>query len=493
MFGAPAGGGLFGAAQPSGGGLFGAQPAAPGGGGLFGAAQPAASGGGLFGAAPAPAAGGGLFGAAPAPAAGGGLFGAAPASGGGGLFGAAPAAASGGGLFGAAPAAAPGGGLFGAAQTSGGGLFGAAPAAAGGGLFGAAPAAAGGGLFGAAAATSGGGLFGAAPAPAGGGLFGAAPASGGGLFGAQAQTSGGGLFGAPAASAGAGQTGGGLFGSTPHTQGLGSTSPQDAMMICMELAKRLEELYPTLQRASGQAAQAQGGAAPSALQQGFVAFTYSFGQANVQFNPQQHVDYAKFAQAVQTNPDPMNCYPEALVGLQALEARAAQQYKAFEDCTTALEELKAGFGNLKDALQVQSLQKLDECRRRHQKLSNQLLQVVAATESYAVANGAAHRNPNAEAQLETRLAQLEEQVNHTRLEELWVVLRGLLQRSPPSGGGARLGDAEAEKALRITASQGELLEMLQEELARRKRDVGQFESALARFATSMPVAGAQSI
>jgi len=59
MFGAAAGGGLFGAAPAaSGGGLFGAPAAA--GGGLFGAPAAAAGGGGLFGA---PAAGGGMFGA----------------------------------------------------------------------------------------------------------------------------------------------------------------------------------------------------------------------------------------------------------------------------------------------------------------------------------------------------------------------------------------------------------------------------------------------
>lgn len=267
-------------------------------------------------------------------------------------------------------------------------------------------------------------------------------------------------------------------------------------MICMELAKRMEEFYPMLQQAGGQAVPAQGGAAPSSQ---FVAYTYSLGQMNPQmFNPQLHPDYAKFVQAVQNNPDPENYCPEALVGLPALEARVAQQNKAVEDCTTALEDLKTGFGNLKNALQVQSLQKLDECRRRHQKLSHQLLQVVAATESYAAANGAACRNPNAEAQLEHRLARLEEAVHapasaRARIEELWVVLRGLLQRGPPSGGAARLGDAEAEKTLRITDSQGEMLEMLQEELARRKRDVTQFENALARFATSAPVASAQTI
>jgi hypothetical protein len=113
MFGssAPAGGGLFGAAQPSG-GLFGAsQPSA----GLFGASQPQQQpqqqqqqqGGGLFGTpAPAAAAPGGLF-----------------SSQGGsstGLFGTSAPAPSGG-LFGTSqPNAAPqnGGGLFGSSQPS---------------------------------------------------------------------------------------------------------------------------------------------------------------------------------------------------------------------------------------------------------------------------------------------------------------------------------------------------------------------------------------
>jgi len=221
-------------------------------------------------------------------------------------------------------------------------------------------------------------------------------------------------------------------------------------------------------------------------------------QANSgQFNPQVHVDYAKWVQAMQNNPDPTCCYPEPLVGLPALEARVTRQQQAVQDCTTALEELRTGFGNLKDALQAQSMQKLEECRRRHQMLSHQLLQVVTAVEGYAAASGAARRSPQAEAQLEGRLARLEEAVHapacaRARLEELWVVLRGLLQRGPPSGGAARLGASEAEKTLKLTDSQGELLELLQEDIARRKRDVAQFESALARFSTSAPV-GAQNI
>mmetsp|Transcript_48420 Transcript_48420/g.155416 ORF Transcript_48420/g.155416 Transcript_48420/m.155416 type:complete len:479 (-) Transcript_48420:53-1489(-) len=470
MFGGQGGGGLFGgAAASSGGGLFGGGAAASSGGGLFGGGAPA--GGGLFGAAPA-AGGGGLFGAAPAAGASGGLFGAAAPAGGGGLFGGG-GAASGGGLFGGG-ASSGGGGLFGGGAASGGGLFGAAPAAGGGGgLFGgAAPA---GGLFGGgAAAPAGGGLFGGgAAAPAGGGLFGSGGATGGcaGGFGGAA-----------------GCTGGG-----PQLQA-------DAQLLCVELAKRMEEFYPTLQQASGRAVPAPAGGQSSALQQSFVAYTYSFcadpqrlQQANApQFNPQVHVDYAKWVQAMQNNPDPSSCYPEPLVGLPALEARVGMQEKAVEDCTNALEELRNGFGNLKDALSAQSLQKLEECRRRHQMLSHQLLQVVAAVETYAAASGAARRCPQGEGALGQRLSLIEEAVHapasaRARLEELWVVLQGLLQRGAPNGGAARLSNAEAEKTLKITAQQGELLELLQEELARRKRDVAQFESALA-----LPSAGAQA-
>uniref|UniRef100_A0A7S0A713 Nucleoporin Nup54 alpha-helical domain-containing protein n=1 Tax=Pyrodinium bahamense TaxID=73915 RepID=A0A7S0A713_9DINO len=269
----------------------------------------------------------------------------------------------------------------------------------------------------------------------------------------------------------------------------------DAQALCMELAKRMEDLYPVLQQAAGQ--RASPGGAGAGLQNNFVAYSYSFSsnpqllqQANSgQFNPAYHVDYAKWAQAVQNNPAPQSCYPEPLVGLTALEQRLAAQQSAVEQCSNELEDLKTGFGNLKHALQAQSLQKLEECRRRHQKLSRQLLQVVAAIETYAVHTGAARRSPHAEGQLEDRFARLQEAVHapasaRARLEELWVVLRGLLQRGPPSGGAACLAQADAEKALRVTASQGELLELLQEELAGRKRDIAQFESALARFASS---------
>lgn len=276
-------------------------------------------------------------------------------------------------------------------------------------------------------------------------------------------------------------------------QGPGGQS--DAQFMCMELAKRMEEFYPVLQQAGGQSAAASG--PQSALQQSFVAYTYSFSadpnrlaQGNApQFNPQAHVDYAKWAQALQNNPDPSSCYPEPLVGLPQLEARMNMQQKAAEDCNAALEELRTGFGNLKDSLQAQSLQKLEECRRRQQMLQRQLLQVVVALEGHATQSGAARRNAHAEAYLEDRFARIEEAVRapanaRARLEESWVQLRGLLQRGAPAGGAARLSDAEAEKTLQLTASQGELLELMQEDLGRRRRDVAQFESALARFATS---------
>merc|ERR1712050_365101 len=127
------------------------------------------------------------------------------------------------------------------------------------------------------------------------------------------------------------------------------------------------------------------------MQHGFVAYSYSFTdnpqllqQANSgQFNPAYHVDYAKWAQAVQNNPDPRCCCPAPLVGLPALENRIIMQQQAIEQCSQDLENLRQGFGNLKDHLQAQSLQRLEECRRRHQKLARQLLQVVTAVESYA--------------------------------------------------------------------------------------------------------------
>merc|ERR1719506_2412458 len=170
----------------------------------------------------------------------------------------------------------------------------------------------------------------------------------------------------------------------------------------------------------------------NAIQQGFVAYTYSTSDnqqqivqanSNPQYNPAVHVDYAKWAQAVQNNPDPRSCFPEPLRGLEALEARSQMQQKATEECSRGLEQLGEGFGNLKDHLQAQSLQKLEECRQRHQKLSRQLVQVVAAIEQYAVVNGAARRSPHVEAQLEDRFARLEDAVHapasaRARLEEL---------------------------------------------------------------------------
>jgi len=292
---------------------------------------------------------------------------------------------------------------------------------------------------------------------------------------------------------GGGQLG---FGAQPGAAAPPGGPQADAQLLCMELQKRMEEFYPVLQQASGQPA-AGAGAQATALQQGFVAYSYSFcsnpqmlQQAHAApFNPQVHVDQVKWAQAKQNNPDPSSCYAEPLMGLPALENRVAMQQKAVEECTNALEELKSGFGNLKDSLQAQSMQKLEECRRRHQILSRQLLQVVSAVESYASASGKARRSPQGEAAIESRLARLEEAVDapasaRARLEELWVVLHGLLQRGPPTGGAATIADSEAEKTLRITASQGELLEQLQEEIASRKRDVLQFESALARFTTT---------
>eukprot|EP00928_Gymnodinium_smaydae_P048035 TRINITY_DN32085_c0_g1_i1.p1 TRINITY_DN32085_c0_g1~~TRINITY_DN32085_c0_g1_i1.p1 ORF type:complete len:296 (+),score=93.35 TRINITY_DN32085_c0_g1_i1:78-965(+) len=276
---------------------------------------------------------------------------------------------------------------------------------------------------------------------------------------------------------------------------------QDAALVCMELQKRMQELYPSLERSSGKiSAQSAGAAGPaqSGLQQAFVAYSYAFSdnpqvlqQANNgQFNPQQHVDYAKWAQAVQNNPDPRSCYPVPLVGLPALEARINSQQQAFGECTSALEELGKGFGNLKDHLQAQSMQKLEECRRRHQQLSRQLLQVVASLETYAIASGAARICPHSEAVLDDRYARLEEAVHapasaRARVEELWVVLRGLLQReggTANGGSAARISDEDAQRCLQLTSSQGELLETLQEEVALRKRDVTQFEGALARVA-----------
>jgi len=210
----------------------------------------------------------------------------------------------------------------------------------------------------------------------------------------------------------------------------------------------------------------------------------------------QHVDQMKWLQALQANPDPNSCYPEAMVGLPALEQRLQQQQKAVEDLGAALEELRSGMGNLKDHLQAQSSQKLEECRQRQQRLQRQLLQVVVGLERRALQTGAARRAPQEEAQLESRLARLEEVCcapggARARLEELSVQLRQLLQL--PGGPSALLAGDDCKLALgegtpgaqsaessvlRVTAQQGELLELLSEDLARRRRDASQLEAAL---------------
>jgi len=327
-------------------------------------------------------------------------------------------------------------------------------------------------------------------------------AAGGGLGGGFGGGLGGGLGGGGAFGGAGGAFGGsGAFGGLPG-QGLAPGMQPDVQALCMELAKRMEDLYPVLQQAGGQ--RVTTGTANAALQQSFVSYTYSFSsnpqqlaQANNgQFNPALHVDYAKWAQAVQNNPAPQSCFPEPLVGLPALEQRLHAQQSAVEQCTAELDDLKTGFSNLKHSLQAQSLQKLEECRRRHQKLSRQLLQVIAAIETYAVRTGAARRSPHLEASLEERLERLQEAIqapggSRARLEELWVILRGLLQRGAPSGGAVNLAEADADKTLRVTEAQGELLELLQEELAGRQRDLTQFESAMARFASAPPPSAQQ--
>jgi len=254
----------------------------------------------------------------------------------------------------------------------------------------------------------------------------------------------------------------------------------------------------------------------------FLAYSYSFcpnpqllAQANnpQAFNPQQHVDPTKWVQALQANPDPQSCYPEALVGLPALEQRLQQQQKAVEETNGALEELRAGMSNLKDQLQAQSSQRLEECRQRQQRLQRQLLQVVVALERRALQAGAARRNPQVEAQLEARLARLEEACcapggARARLEEDYVQLRQLLQMpgglqaglatdgsqiqlpagdtgatgtgaaAASSTGGAGTATTAEQAVLRVTGQQGELLELLAEDLAKRRRDTAQLEAAL---------------
>jgi len=284
----------------------------------------------------------------------------------------------------------------------------------------------------------------------------------------------------------------------PLGMGLGQPDPQAlAQAQCMEVKRQMEELYPILQRASHQGGPVNPfmSAMYGPLQQGFVAYTYSLTEnqqqqaGNFQFNQAMHVDYNKWLHAVQNNPDPRICHPEPLVGIPALKNRINYQVVAVEKSKQALEQLKTGMSNLKDSLQAQSLQKLEECRQRHQKLSRQLLQVVALIETFAVHNDGARRNPHMEAHLEERFARLEDAVQapgsaRPRIEELGVVLRGLLQRGPPPGGAAELTKDEANKTLRITGAQGELLERLQEDLAQKKVDIVQFENALARSAAA---------
>merc|ERR1719387_3107145 len=160
-----------------------------------------------------------------------------------------------------------------------------------------------------------------------------------------------------------------------------------------------------------------------------------------------------------------------------------------EECTRQLGELNKGYGNLKDHLQSNSLIRLEQCRERHQQLTRQLVQVVSAIESYAIRTGAARRNFHLEAQLENKFSQLEEAARapasaRARLEELWVVLRGLHQRGAPPGGAAEISGNDADRTLQLTAAQGELIGALQEEVVWRRRDVAQFEGAVTRFAAS---------
>lgn len=269
----------------------------------------------------------------------------------------------------------------------------------------------------------------------------------------------------------------------------------------------MEDLYPVLGRAAGdrQSAMSTHGGGTRLSASNFLSYSYSFSanpqllaQANnpQAFNPMQHVDHVKWLQALQANPDPNSCYPEAMVGLPALEQRLQQQQKAVEDLGAALEEIRSGMSNLKDHLQEQSAQKLEECRQRQQRLQRQLLQVVVGLERRALQTGAARRAPQEEAQLECRLARLEEACcapggARARLEELSVQLRQLLQLPGcPSAllagddcklalgeGASGMPNAEGS-VLRVTAQQGELLELLSEDLGRRRREAAQLEIAL---------------
>lgn len=272
----------------------------------------------------------------------------------------------------------------------------------------------------------------------------------------------------------------------------------DTQLLLMELMRRMEEMYPVLAASSGRPV------APTPPGMSFVSYTYGYNenpqvvqtmQQACHAEPPFLLDQSKLAQATHNNPDPRVCFPVASMGLPALEARVNQQKQMMAESMQALEDLKGAFANLQGVSHTQGLQ-LEECRRRHQKLQRQLLHVVSSMETYAALNGAARRDQSLEAQLEERFGRLEEAVHapgsaRARLEELWVVLRGLLQRGPPSGGAARISSDEAQTTLQVTAAQGELLEALQLELALRKRDVAQFEHALARAAEAQ-IVGAQS-
>merc|ERR1711957_946005 len=152
-------------------------------------------------------------------------------------------------------------------------------------------------------------------------------------------------------------------------------------------------------------------------------------------------------------------------------------------CTAQLDELRSGFANLKDHLNGQVFQKMDACRQRHRQLNRLLLQVLASLEMYCQQAGAARRDPVQEAKLEDRFNRLEQAIAapgsaKARLEELWVVLRGLGAASASSGS---FTESEAQKTLEVSDIQGEMLDLLQEQVAWRKRDIAQFESAMAHF------------
>jgi len=227
------------------------------------------------------------------------------------------------------------------------------------------------------------------------------------------------------------------------------------------------------------------------MQQDFLAYSYQPSEnpqevlmGNSQFVPQVHLDEAKWKQAVQNNPDRTTLLPMPILGLPALEKKLQAQSTAMEQCASINDQLKQGFGNLKDSLQVQSVQRLEECRKRQRQLSRQVLQVMAALEMHASQTGAAKRNEYAANNLGERLRRLEDAVRapgsaKARLDELWAVLGGLGET--PGSTRAGLTQQEAERALSITGDQGELLELLTDEVARRKGEVEQFESVLSQF------------